>query len=162
MAAQQASPPSLTGWVVITNQRHDNPTRMLSGCPEHDAVFNHPDVTAAEYLAASVAAAGEIYQARLQPVGLSNIRLRRRPQLVEATLPNGAPYINGLHYAPVPLQPTTASRQWGQQWADQGNQGVQTTLPVAPPPGRQNLWTCVYLQPGTAVIVRGSTSWTAP
>jgi hypothetical protein len=162
MAVQHAPPPGATGWVIITNRRHDNPTRSLPGCPAHEAVFNDPDVTAAEYLAASVAAAGEIYQARLQPVGLFNIRLRHRPQLVEATLPNGAPYINGLHYVPVPLQPTTASQQWGQQWADQGKQGVQTTLPVAPPPGRQNLWTCIYLQPGTTVIAQNSGPWTEP
>jgi len=61
-----------------------------------------------------------------------------------------------MHYTPVPLVPTFASQQWGQQWADQGHQGVATTLPVAPPAGGQNLWLCVYLQPGTVITVKNS------
>lgn len=158
MAAQHLAP-GATGWVIITDRRHDNNAGALPGCPAHQAVFNDPHVTAAEYLAASVAAAEDIYQARLQPMGLRGIRPRHRPQLVEVTLPNGAQYIDGLHYAPVPLQPTTGSQPWGQRWADQGNQGVGTTLPVAPPPGLRNLWTCVYLQPGTVVVVLSSRPW---
>lgn len=158
MAAQNNPASSATGWVIVTDRRH-NPDGTLPGCPEHEAVFNVPNMTAAEYLAASVAAAGEIYRARLQPMGLNHIRLRHRPQLVEAILPNGASYINGRHYTPVPLRPTISSQQWGQQWADQGNQGVETTLPVAPPPGRQNLWTCVYLQRETVLTVQSFMPW---
>jgi hypothetical protein len=159
MADPNNPAPSATGWVIVTNRRHNNPIGTLPGCTEHEAVFNVPGTTPAEYLAASVAAAGEIYRARLEPMGLQHIRLRHRPQLVEAILPNGAPYINGRYYTPVPLVPTTASQQWGQQWADQGKQGVETTLPVAPPPGRQNLWTCVYLQRGTVLTVQSFRSW---
>jgi hypothetical protein len=157
---QQYNPrPDSTGWIVVTNRRHSNPTRELPGCPDHDAVFNDPTITSAEYLAASVAAAREIYEAKLKPMGLLNIRLKRRPQLVEAILPTGSAYIDRMYYTPVPLLPTSASQQWGQQWADQGHQGVRTTLPIAPPPGGENLWTCVYLQPGTVVTVRSSVPW---
>jgi hypothetical protein len=159
MAVQYAPTLGATGWVVVTNRRHSNPTGVLPGCPEHEAVFNHPTMIAAEYLAASVAAAREIYQGRLEPMGLLKIRLKRRPQLIEAILPTGGPYFDGMYYTPVPLVPTFASQQWGQQWADQGHQGVATTLPVAPPPGGHNLWTCVYLQPGTVVRVKSSVPW---
>lgn len=158
MATQQNLASGTTGWVIITDRRADN-AGTLPGCPADHAVFNDPDAIPAEYLAASVAAAKEIYEARREPMGLRGIRPRRPPQLVEATLPNGAPYIKGLYYTPVPLQPTKASRQWGQRWADQGNQGVMTTLPVAPPPGRPNLWTCVYLRPGAVVVVQSSRPW---
>jgi hypothetical protein len=151
--------PDASGWLVITNGRHMR-TGELRGCTDDEAIFNDPGQIKAEYLAASVAAAKEIYQQRLRPVmGTPRARLRNQPQLVEASVPNGGTYANGLHYPQVPLRPTTQSQQWGQLWADQGCQGVGTTLPVASPAGTRNLWTCVFLQPQTVVTVL--TTWCA-
>jgi hypothetical protein len=159
MAEAPSLKPGASGWIVITNGRHHNSSETLPGCPEHHAVFNDPTVIAAEYLAASVRAAEEIYKARLGPMALDEVRTKNLPERVKVNLPAEGSYVDGLHYVPVPLRPTTISQQWGQQWADGGHQGVGTRLPVAPPPGRKNLWTCVYLRPNTVLAVISSTPW---
>lgn len=146
--------PGATGWVVITNRRHHNPAGVLPGCVEHEAVFNDPAETLAEYLTASVAAAVGIYQERLSPMSLRRIRLRRAPELVEVTLSTSGTYVDALDHTPVPLTPSRTSQQWGQFWAANGHQGVCTGLPIAPPLGTRNLWTCVFLHAQAALAVK--------
>ena len=145
--------PGTSGWVVVTDRRHHGSGGRLPGCPRHEAVFNDPDETAAEYVAASVAAAVSIYEERLSPMGLRGIRLRRGPELVRVTLPATGTYVDGRGYVPVPLVPSNASQQWGQLWAAQGHQGVCTGLPLPPPAGTKNLWTCVFLGLETVLVV---------
>jgi hypothetical protein len=158
-AGSAGANPGNHGWVVITDQRHRNPAQALPGCPSHEAVFNDPLQTMAEYLAGSAAAAKAIYHARLAPMGLGRVRLRRHPELVQAELPAATSYVDQLAHAPVPLAPTPTTQQWGELWAAANYQGICTTLPVPCPAGTSNLWTCVFLHVATVVRVASSTPW---
>jgi hypothetical protein len=151
-----ANPGGQPAWALVGDARH-RVAHALPGAPT--GRYHDPERIRAEELYSSEAAAIADYDHVAARAGLTAIRLRRKPLLVETELPDGD-YVDAYSPARTTTPPSDPAARviWGTAIGLAGRAGILCPLNRGPGPATAGHAVVVFLHPFAQLPVRGERS----